>query len=192
VDGGSGGHHVWRLHHVAGVAPTTPVFLYGIPYFHNTFDHGNVSRHQPDAELRSGERGLPAALRCRFPCCARRSAGVEQSLGTDALKSQVCTRISQIQAYEEMGFAKQEILMNKRQDPGLTDSPLTWASSPSPGASVRNIHADQTRHRLHGVRFMAQVVWGRRRSGSRTAADSGCFQIYDPASGNPTANEGCY
>ena len=33
-----------------------PVFLYGIPYFHNTATTGTYPRHQPDAELRGGER----------------------------------------------------------------------------------------------------------------------------------------
>ena len=45
---------------------------------------------------------------------------MEQSLGTDALKTQVWhAHPAQIQAYEEMGFAKQEIQMTNGKMPGF-------------------------------------------------------------------------
>ena len=105
---------------VAGVAATTPVFLYGIPYFHNTATTGTflgINRTQNYVVANGvAAGGAPLSL----PMLRAALSRVEQSLGTDALKSQVWhAHPSQIQAYEEMGFAKQEILMTNGKMPGF-------------------------------------------------------------------------
>ena len=119
---------------------------------------------------------------------------VEQSLGTDALKSQVWhAHPSQIQAYEEMGFAKQEIMMGNGKMPGFDGLTANVQSFTIAGREVvRNIHADNTRIDFMEFGSWLKVVWGKAPFWFKNRAGQWVFQIYDPSSGNPTANEGCY
>ena len=58
---------------VAGVAATTPVFLYGIPYFHNTSTTGTylgINRTQNYVVANGVAAGGAPSDRCR--CCALR------------------------------------------------------------------------------------------------------------------------
>ena len=74
---------------VAGVAATTPVFWYGIPYFHNTSTTGTylgINRTQNYVVANGvAAGGAPLSL----PMIRASISRVEQSLGSDALKSQV-------------------------------------------------------------------------------------------------------
>jgi hypothetical protein len=179
---------------VAGVAATTPVFLYGIPYFHNTSTTGTylgIARTQSYVVANGvAAGGAPLSL----PMLRAALSRVEQSLGTDALKSQVWhAHPSQIQAYEEMGFAKQEILMSNGKMPGFDGVTANVDSFTIAGREiVRNIHADNTRIDFMDFGSWLKVVWGKAPFWFKNRSGQWVFQIYDPASGNPTANEGCY
>jgi len=179
---------------VAGVAATTPVFLYGIPYFHNTATTGTflgINRTQNYVVANGvAAGGAPLSL----PMLRAALSRVEQSLGTDALKSQVWhAHPAQIQAYEEMGFAKQEILMNNGKMPGFDGLTANVGQFTIAGREVvRNIHADNTRIDFMEFGSWLKVVWGKAPFWFKNRSGQWVFQIYDPASGNPTANEGCY
>jgi|GEM_PF-1462114 len=179
---------------VAGVAATTPVFLYGIPYFHNTSTTGTylgIARTQSYVVANGvAAGGAPLSL----PMLRAALSRVEQSLGTDALKSQVWhAHPSQIQAYEEMGFAKQEILMSNGKMPGFDGVTSDVGQFTIAGREiVRNIHADNTRIDFMDFGSWLKVVWGKAPFWFKNRSGQWVFQIYDPASGNPTANEGCY
>ena len=179
---------------VAGVAATTPVFLYGIPYFHNTSTTGTylgIARTQSYVVANGvAAGGAPLSL----PILRAALSRVEQSLGTDALKSQVWhAHPSQIQAYEEMGFAKQEILMSNGKMPGFDGVTADVGQFTIAGREiVRNIHADNTRIDFMDFGSWLKVVWGKAPFWFKNRSGQWVFQIYDPASGNPTANEGCY
>lgn len=180
---------------VAGVAATTPVFLYGVPYFHNTATTGTylgINRSQNYVVANGvAAGGAPLSL----PMIRAALSRVEQSLGTDALKSQVWhAHPSQIQAYEEMGFAKQEWASPTGKFTGNFDG---VASNPdgfmiAGREVVRNIHADQTRIDFMEFGSWLKVVWGKAPFWFKNRSGQWVFQIYDSASGNPTANEGCY
>ena len=179
---------------VAGVAATTPVFLFGIPYFHNTSTTGTylgIARTQSYVVANGvAAGGAPLSL----PMLRAALSRVEQSLGTDALKSQVWhAHPSQIQAYEEMGFAKQEILMSNGKMPGFDGVTASHDGFTIAGREiVRNIHADNTRIDFMDFGSWLKVVWGKAPFWFKNRSGQWVFQIYDPASGNPTANEGCY
>jgi hypothetical protein len=179
---------------VAGVAATTPVFLYGIPYFHNTSTTGTylgINRTQNYVVANGvAAGGAPLSL----PMLRAALSRVEQSLGTDALKSQVWhAHPSQIQAYEEMGFAKQEILMTNGKMPGFDGLTANVGQFTIAGREVvRNIHADNSRIDFMEFGSWLKVVWGKAPFWFKNRSGQWVFQIYDPASGNPTANEGCY
>ena len=57
---------------------------------------------------------------------------------------------------------------------------------------VRNIHADNTRIDFMEFGSWLKVVWGKAPFWFKNRSGQWVFQIYDPSSGNPTANEGCY
>ena len=57
---------------------------------------------------------------------------------------------------------------------------------------VENIHSDQTRCDLMEFGSWLKVVWGKAPFWFKNRSGQWVFQIYDPASGNPTANEGHY
>jgi hypothetical protein len=179
---------------VAGVAATTPVFLYGIPYFHNTSTTGTylgIARTQNYVVANGvAAGGAPLSL----PMLRAALSRVEQSLGTGALKTQVWhAHPSQIQAYEEMGFAKQEILMSDGKMPGFDGLTSDVQSFRIAGREVvRNIHADNTRIDFMEFGSWLKVVWGKAPFWFKNRSGQWVFQIYDPSSGNPTANEGCY
>ena len=100
---------------------------------------------------------------------------------------------SQIQAYEEMGFAKQEILMTNGKMPGFDGLTANVGQFTIAGREVvHNIHADQTRIDFMEFGSWLKVVWGKAPFWFKNRSGQWVFQIYDPASGNPTANEGCY
>jgi hypothetical protein len=119
---------------------------------------------------------------------------VEQSLGTDALKTQVWhAHPAQIQAYEEMGFARQEIQMADGKMPGYDGLTANVGQFTIAGREVvRNIHADNSRIDFMEFGSWLKVVWGKAPFWFKNRSGQWVFQIYDPASGNPTANEGCY
>ena len=179
---------------VAGVAATTPVFLYGIPYFHNTATTGTylgINRTQNYVVANGvAAGGAPISL----PMLRAALNRVKQSLGAGALKSQVWhTHPSQSQAYEEMGFAKQEILMSSGKMPGFDGlTPGTPSLTIAGREILENIHADQTRIDLMAFGSWGKVVWGKSPFWFKNRAGQWVFQIYDPSTGNPTANEGCY
>jgi hypothetical protein len=180
---------------VAGVAATTPVFLYGIPYFHNTSTTGTylgINRTQNYVVANGvSAGGAPLSL----PMIRAALSRVEQSLGTDALKSQVWhAHPSQMQAYEEMGFAKQEWAAPMGKFTGNFDGIASNQNGFMIGGRevVRNIHADQTRIDFMEFGSWLKVVWGKAPFWFKNRSGQWVFQIYDPATGNPTANEGCY
>jgi hypothetical protein len=180
---------------VAGVAATTPVFWYGIPYFHNTSTTGTylgINRTQNYVVANGvAAGGAPLSL----PMIRAALSRVEQSLGTDALKSQVWhAHPSQIQAYEEMGFARQEWTSGSGNFTGNYDGVAANQNMFKIAGRevVRNIHADQTRIDFMEFGSWLKVVWGKAPFWFKNRAGQWVFQIYDPSSGNPTANEGCY
>ena len=133
---------------VAGVAATTPVFWYGIPYFHNTSTSGTylgINRTQNYVVANGvAAGGAPLSL----PMLRASLSRVEQSLGTDALKTQVWhAHPSQIQAYEEMGFAKPEMELHRLAKfsassfDGVTYNIMGHITIAGREV-VRNIHAD--------------------------------------------------
>jgi hypothetical protein len=194
VDAVPAGTEVGDFVMVAGVASTTPAFLYGIPYFHNTSTTGTylgIARTQSYVVANGvAAGGAPLSL----PMLRAALSRVEQSLGTDALKTQVWhAHPSQIQAYEEMGFAKQEILMSNGKMPGFDGVTADVGQFTIAGREiVRNIHADNTRIDFMDFGSWLKVVWGKAPFWFKNRSGQWVFQIYDPASGNPTANEGCY
>lgn len=120
---------------------------------------------------------------------------VEQSLGTDALKGQVWhSHPSQMQAYEEMGFAKQEWTAPNGKFTGNFDGLSANPDGFMIGGRevVRNIHADQTRIDFMDFGSWLKVVWGKAPYWFKNRSGQWIFQIYDAASGNPTTYEGCY
>lgn len=180
---------------VAGVAAATPVFLYGIPYFHNTSTAGTylgINRTQNYVVANGvAAGGAPLSL----PMLRAALSRVEQSLGTDALKTQVWhAHPSQIQAYEEMGFAKQEWAAPNGKFTGNFDGVASNQNSFTIAGRevVRNIHADNSRIDFMEFGSWLKVVWGKAPFWFKNRSGQWVFQIYDPASGNPTANEGCY
>lgn len=179
---------------VAGVAATTPVFLYGIPYFHNTSTTGTylgINRTQNYVVANGvAAGGAPLSL----PMLRAAGNRVEQSLGDDALKTQVWHgHQDQLQAYEEMGFAKQEIMMTTGKMPGFDGLTANKSMLTIAGREyVQNIHADITRVDLMDFGSWLKVVWGKAPFWFKNRSGQWVFQIYDPSTGNPTANEGCY
>ena len=95
--------------------------------------------------------GSPYAAGRAFP---RRAV----ASGTSALKTQVRhAHPSQIQAYEEMGFAKQEIMMSNGKMPGFDGLTANVDGFKIAGREVvRNIHADNTRIDLPRVWLLAE------------------------------------
>lgn len=179
---------------VAGVAATTPVFLYGIPYFHNQSTTGTylgISRSQ-NYVVANGVAAAGAAL--SLPMCRAALNRIEQSLGSSAIKDQLWhAHPTQIQAYEEMGFAKQEITMSDGKMKGFDGLAANTASFTIAGREViRNIHADQTRIDFMELGSWLKVVWGKAPFWFKNRGGQWVFQNYDPATGNPTANESCY
>lgn len=179
---------------VAGVAATTPVFLYGIPYFHNTSTSGTylgINRTQ-NYVVANGVAAGNAPL--SLPMLRASLNRVKQSLGASAIKDQVWhTHPTQTQAYEEMGFARQEIMMSNGKMPGYDG--LTPGNSPFTIAGrevIENIHADQTRCDFMQFGSWLKVVWGKAPFWFKNRSGQWVFQIYDTGSGNPTALEACY
>jgi hypothetical protein len=179
---------------VAGVAATTPVFLYGIPYFFNTSQAGTylgINRTQSYV-VANGVAAGGAAI--SLPMLRAAQNRIVQSLGAGGLKNQVWhTHPSQVQAYEEMGFAKEYIPMNGGKMPGFdglvsTDDGLRIAGR----EIIRNIHADNTRMDLMDFGSWLKVVWGKAPFWFKNRAGQWIFNIMDPSTGNPTTNEACY
>ena len=180
---------------VAGVAATTPVFWYGIPYFHNTSQSGTylgINRTQNYVVANGvAAGGAPLSL----PMIRASLSRVEQSLGIDALKSQVWhSHPDQIQAYEEMGFARQMWSAPNGKFTGNFDGIASNVDAFMIAGRevVRNIHADNTRIDFMDFGSWLKVVWGKAPFWFKNRSGQWVFQIYDPSSGNPTANEGCY
>src|SRR6202012_3812140 len=147
---------------VAGVAATTPVFLYGIPYFHNTSTSGTylgINRTQNYVVANGvAAGGAPLSL----PMIRAALSRVEQSLGTDALKTQVWhAHPSQIQSYEEMGFARQEWTAAGGKFTGNFDGLASNVDGFQIAGRevVRNIHADTTRIDFMEFNSWGKVVW---------------------------------
>jgi hypothetical protein len=177
---------------VAGVAAVTPVFVLGIPYFHNTSTAGNylgISRANSyvvanGVNINNAQVSLPA-----FRASMTR---VENSLGASALKTQVWhTQPSAVQAYEEIGFAKQWLGMSQGKMPGFDGLSATDELRIEGREIIRNIHADQTRWDFMDFGSWLKVVWGKTPQWFRNRSGQWVFQVYDPSSGNPTANELC-
>ncbi len=133
---------------VAGVAATTPVFLYGIPYFHNTSTTGTylgIARTQNFVVANGvAAGGAPLSL----PMLRAALSRVEHVAGHQRPQDPgvACASVARIQAYEEMGFAKQEILMNDGKMPGFDGLTANVDGFKIAGREVvRNIHADNTR-----------------------------------------------
>jgi hypothetical protein len=179
---------------VAGVAASTPVFLYGIPYFYNTSTSGTylgINRTQNYVVANGvAAGGAPVSL----PMLRAALNRVKQSLGAGAIKTQMWhTHPTQTQAYEEMGFAKQEIMMSNGKMPGFDG--LTPGNAPFTIAGreiIENIHADQTRFDFMEFGSWLKVVWGKAPFWFKNRSGQWVFQIYDTGSGNPTTNESCY
>jgi hypothetical protein len=179
---------------VAGVAATTPVFLYGIPYFFNTSGTGTylgINRTQSYVVANGvAAGGAPISL----PMLRAAQNRIVQSLGAGGLKSQVWhTHISQVQAYEEMGFAKEYVPMNGGKMPGFdglvsTDDGLRIAGR----EIIRNIHADNTRMDLMDFGSWLKVVWGKAPFWFQNRSKQWVFNVMDTSTGNPTTNEICY
>ena len=177
---------------VAGVAAVTPNFVNGIPYFHNTATTGTylgISRANPyvvanGVNANNAQISLPAL----------RAAGnrVIQSLGHKALKNQKwATHIVQMQAYEEIGFGKQQITMGDGKMPGFDglspDGKMFAAGREIMGTN----HADVTRWDLMDFDSWLKVTWGNAPQWFKNKSGQWVFQIMDPSTGNPTANELC-
>lgn len=178
---------------VSAVAATTPVFLYGIPYFHNTATTGTflgINRSQNYVVANGvAAGGAPVSL----PMLRAAMNRVKQSLGSSAVKSQVWhTHMAQVQAYEEMGFAKQFLPMAGGKMPGFDgltpDGKFTIAGR----EVIENIHADVTRWDFMEFESWGKVTWGSAPFWFKNRAGTWVFQQYDPATGNPTTNESCY
>ena len=92
-----------------------------------------------------------------------------------------------------MGFAKQEILMTNGKMPGFDGLTANVGQFTIAGREVvRNIQADNSRIDFMEFGSWLKVVWGKAPFWFKNRSGQWVFQIYDPASGNPTANEGCY
>jgi hypothetical protein len=177
---------------VAAVAATTPVFIYGLPYFHNTATTGTflgINRTQNYVVANGvAAGGAPISL----PMLRAAMNRVKQSLGSGAVKTQVWhTHMAQVQAYEEMGFAKQFIPLQGGKAGSLDmlfDGKYTIAGR----EVIENVHADTTRWDFMEFDSWGKVTWGRAPFWFKNRSGQWVFQLYDPSSGNPTTNEACW
>lgn len=180
---------------VAGVAAATPVFVNGIPYFHNTATTGNylgISRANPYV-VANGVNANGSAI--SLPALRAALNRVVQAQGMDALKNQVWhTHESQVQAYEELGFALQMVTMadgKMKGFDGLVDSTSTQLKIGG-REIIQNIHADNTRWDLMDFNAWLKVTFGNAPFWFKNRGGQYVFQIYDTTTGGPTAYEGCY
>ncbi len=178
---------------VAGVAAGTPNFLFGIPYFHNTSTSGTylgISRANSYV-VANGVNANGAVI--TLPALRAAQNRVMQSLGAKALGGQFWhTHYSQAQAYEEMGFAKQQITMADGKMPGFDGLTKNMSDIMVAGRRVmQNNHADVTRWDLIDPGAWLKVVWGNTPQWFKNKSGQWVFQVMDPSSGNPTANELC-
>lgn len=178
---------------VSAVAATTPVFLYGIPYFHNTSTSGTylgINRTQNYVVANGvAAGGAPISL----PMLRAAMNRVKQSLGSGAVKTQVWhTHMDQVQAYEEMGFAKQFIPMTGGKMPGFDG--LTPEGKWTIGGRevIENVHADITRWDFMEFDSWGKVTWGSAPFWFKNRSGQWVFQIYDTGTGAPTTNESCW
>jgi len=178
---------------VAAVAATTPVFLYGIPYFHNTATTGTylgINRTQNYVVANGvAAGGAPISL----PMLRAAMNRVKQSLGTGAVKTQVWhTHMAQTQAYEEMGFAKQFIPMEGGKMPGYDGLTPEGKWTVAGREVIENLHADTTRWDFMEFDSWGKVTWGAAPTWYKNRSGQWIFNQYDPSSGNPTTYESCY
>jgi hypothetical protein len=178
---------------VAAVAATTPVFLYGIPYFHNTSTSGTflgINRTQ-NYVVANGVAAGGAAI--SLPMLRASMNRVKQSLGSSAVKTQVWhTHMAQVQAYEEMGFAKQFIPMAGGKMPGFDGLTSDGKWTVAGREVIENIHADTTRWDFMELDSWGKVTWGSAPTWYKNRSGQWVFNQYDPSSGNPTTYESCY
>lgn len=178
---------------VAGVAAGTPNFVFGIPYFHNTSTSGTylgISRANPYV-VANGVNANGAQI--TLPALRAAMNRVVQSLGSEALANQFWhTHISQGQAYEEMGFAKQQITMSDGKMPGFDGLSRKMSDLRIGGREVLlTNHADITRWDFMDPGAWLKVVWGNTPQWFKNKSGQWVFQVMDPSTGNPTANELC-
>lgn len=179
---------------VGGVAASTPSFVNGIPYFHNTATTGNylgISRSNPYV-VANGVNANAATI--SLPALRAAMNRVVQSLGAEGAKGQVWhTHPSQKQAYEEMGFAIQEIMMSNGKMPGYDGLTASDGDLKVAGREViSNLHADNSRWDFMDFNAWLKVTWGKAPFWFKNRSGQYIFQNYDPTTGNPTANESCY
>lgn len=138
-----------------GLSGAQPVFIYGIPYFHNTSTAGTyltIARTNPYA-VANGVSANGAAL--TLPPCRLAFNQIRQALGEQAMGN-LCWHghPAQVAAYEELGFVISEI----EKGSGNRDLELLFNGKKTIGG-VRikeNIHADITRLDLLNLN-----AWGR-------------------------------
>jgi hypothetical protein len=178
---------------VAGVAAGTPNFVFGIPYFHNTATSGTylgISRANPYV-VANGVNANGAQI--TLPALRAAMNRVVQSLGSDALAAQFWhTHTSQEQAYEEMGFAKQQITMSDGKMPGFDGLTRKGTGLTVGGREIlATNHADVTRWDFMDPGAWLKVVWGNTPQWFKNKSGQWVFQVMDPSSGMPTADEVC-
>lgn len=148
---------------VDGLTTGAPVFLNGIPVFHSTSGAGSVLgiARSNSYVVANGFNAGSASL--TQPQIRLAKNQIRQRLGDDAVKGLVAhTHPSQVQSYEEMGFALQ---MQPSEGGKYGDLDLMYTGKKTmDGMEVlENIHADQTR-----IDFMQLSQWGKVKWGQGT------------------------
>ncbi|MGH9507734.1 MAG: hypothetical protein ACRD13_12490, partial [Terriglobales bacterium] len=140
-----------------GLSGAQPVFIYGIPYHHNTSTAGTwlgISRTNPYA-VANGVNANNAAL--TLPPLRLAFNQIRQALGDAALGSLLWHgHPAQVAAYEELGLVISEI------EKGGSDQTLELLFKNKTIGGVRikeNIHADITRLDLMNLETWGRVEW---------------------------------
>lgn len=145
---------------VDGLTGASPTFIYGIPYHQNTSTSGTwmgISRSNPYA-VANGVNANNAAL--TLPPLRLAFNQVRQAIGIDALGSVLWHgHPSQVQAYEELGFAVSEIIKGGGSG-SADDLDLLFKNKNIGGVKIKeNIHADTTRLDLVNLETWGRVEW---------------------------------
>ena len=143
---------------VAGVAATTPVFLYGIPYFHNTSTTGTylgIARTQNYVVANGvAAGGAPLSL----PMLRAALSRVEQSLGTERPQDPgvACTSVTD-PGLRGDGLCQARILMNDGKMPRLRRAYGRCPELQNCGQGGRTEYSRrQYENRLHGIWLVAE------------------------------------
>jgi hypothetical protein len=170
---------------VDGVENGAPVFINGLPVFHQTSGAGTtlgIDRSNEYVVANGVDAGggqiSQILLRLIF-------TQIRNRLGDEALEGIFFhTHPSQVSAYEELGFGLQTIPLNGGKADGM-DLLFRGKKEVDGKAIVENIHADQTRWDAMQSKCWGKIKWGNPPFWYRALDGERIFPIY-AANGSPT------